>query len=244
MQQRLPSLRENPIAFAHRGAKAHARENTLDAFALALKLGANGIETDAWMTADGQVVLDHDGVVRRGIKRRPIASVSRTDLDSHIPSWEDLLQLVSHEIHLSIDIKDVAAAEGIVLAASHANFPADHIWLCHHQLETVLQLRHRFTDVMIVDSTRLSRIGEGPEKRAALLAENGINALNMHFTDWNGGLVAMTHRFGLAAFGWDVQFPAALSTAFRMGLDGVYCDYVDRMVDAYVAELGTVPLRI
>jgi glycerophosphoryl diester phosphodiesterase len=76
VQQRLPSLLARPIAFAHRGARAHARENTLDAFALALRLGATGLESDVWLTADGVPVLDHDGVVRTGRagRRRPLRS--------------------------------------------------------------------------------------------------------------------------------------------------------------------------
>ncbi|MGA1075335.1 MAG: glycerophosphodiester phosphodiesterase, partial [Ilumatobacteraceae bacterium] len=61
MQQRLPSLLDPPIMFAHRGARAHAPENTIEAFQLALRLGATGLESDAWLTADGVVVLDHDG---------------------------------------------------------------------------------------------------------------------------------------------------------------------------------------
>ncbi|MFM8505173.1 MAG: glycerophosphodiester phosphodiesterase, partial [Acidimicrobiaceae bacterium] len=65
MQQRLPSLYPQPILFAHRGASAHAQENTSDAFKLALKLGATGLETDCWVTKDSQVVIDHDGFVNR-----------------------------------------------------------------------------------------------------------------------------------------------------------------------------------
>ncbi|MDQ1372669.1 MAG: glycerophosphoryl diester phosphodiesterase, partial [Actinomycetota bacterium] len=55
-----PLLRP-PIGFAHRGARAHAPENTLEAFQLALKLGATGLESDVWLTHDGVPVLDHDG---------------------------------------------------------------------------------------------------------------------------------------------------------------------------------------
>ena len=90
----------------------------------------------------------------------------------------------------------------------------------------------------LVDSTRLSRIKEGPERRAATLASEGIDAVNMHHTDWNGGLVALFHRFERIAFGWDMQFEQVLRPALRMGLDGVYSDFVDRMMDAYRAELG------
>ena len=65
MQQRLPSLIDEPIAFAHRGARAHAPENTLEAFALGLRLGATGLESDVWLTADGIAVLDFHRQERR-----------------------------------------------------------------------------------------------------------------------------------------------------------------------------------
>src|SRR4029079_3570744 len=78
VQQRLPSLLEHPIAFGHRGARAHAPENTLAGFELALKLGATGLESDVWVTADGIPVLDHDGVVRKSLGRtRPIGELRR-----------------------------------------------------------------------------------------------------------------------------------------------------------------------
>ena len=44
---------DDPITFAHRGACAYAPENTLEAFALGLRLGATGLESDVWLTADG-----------------------------------------------------------------------------------------------------------------------------------------------------------------------------------------------
>jgi hypothetical protein len=54
----------------------------------------------------------------------------------------------------------------------------------------------------------------------------------MHMTDWNGGLVALTHRFGIAAFGWDLQHVPVMIDALRMGLDAIYSDWVDRLIDA------------
>ena len=76
---------------AHRGASAYAPENTLEAFVLARRLGATGLESDVWLTADGEPVLDHDGVVRRRFGRStPITEVRRGELPSHIPSLADL----------------------------------------------------------------------------------------------------------------------------------------------------------
>ena len=48
------------INYAHRGASAYAPENTMSAFLLGIKQGANGIETDVRRTKDGVLVLFHD----------------------------------------------------------------------------------------------------------------------------------------------------------------------------------------
>src|SRR3954453_19615721 len=120
MQQRLPSLLDPPIAFAHRGAKAHAPENTIEAFALALRLGATGLESDVWLASDGVPVLDHHGVVRSGLRRRPISSFSRSALPSWIPTLEDLYAQCGTSFELSLDVKDVEAAATTIAVARAA----------------------------------------------------------------------------------------------------------------------------
>ncbi len=54
-----------PVLYAHRGACAHAPENTLAAFQLAFEQGANGIELDAKLSADCHVMVIHDQTVDR-----------------------------------------------------------------------------------------------------------------------------------------------------------------------------------
>ena len=51
--------------FGHRGASAYAPENTLPAFELAERLGADGIELDVQMTRDGECVVIHDERIER-----------------------------------------------------------------------------------------------------------------------------------------------------------------------------------
>lgn len=51
--------------WAHRGASADAPENTLEAFELAVKQGADGIELDVQMTGDGKLVVAHDETIDR-----------------------------------------------------------------------------------------------------------------------------------------------------------------------------------
>src|SRR6478736_4409350 len=61
-----PMTSSPPLVLAHRGARRVAPENTLDAFALAIAMGADGVELDVRRTADGALVLHHDPAVLGG----------------------------------------------------------------------------------------------------------------------------------------------------------------------------------
>ncbi len=237
MPPSLPPLREPPIGFAHRGASAHAPENTIEAFTLAKRLGATGLESDVWRTADGEVVLDHDGVVRVGLRRRPVAEVARAALPASVPTLGELYDACGTDLEVSLDVKDPAAAEGVVATAREAGGDAvGRLWLCSPHWEMAASWRALDPDVRLVDSTRLRRIKEGPERRAARLAEVGVDALNLHWSDWTGGLTTLLHRFDRFALGWDAQHRRQLDEVLSLGIDGVFSDHVDRMVDALAAR--------
>lgn len=213
----------------------------MEAFEVAVRLGATGLESDVWITADGVAVLDHDGVVGQRLRKRPIATVERVDLPDHIPALEDLLRWDGLEHHLSLDLKDEAAGLVVVdLARRWCPDSLDRLWICHPDVAVLTGLRAVDDRIRLVHSTRLERLGTGPERHAADLAAAGVDAINLHHTEWNGGLVALVHRFGRIAFGWDMQFEHVLRPALRMGLDGVFSDHVDVMMDAVRHEVGTV----
>ncbi|HEX2849452.1 MAG TPA: glycerophosphodiester phosphodiesterase [Acidimicrobiales bacterium] len=233
----MDALRTPPIGFAHRGARAHAPENTLESFSLALKLGATGLESDVWLTADGIPVLDHDGVVRSGVRKRAIGDVERAALPGHIPTLAELYDACGSDYELSLDVKDAAAAAAVVDVARQAGGDAvGRLWLCHPDWQQVARWRSLSDDVKLVDSTRIRRIKEGPERRAASIADAGIDAVNLHHTDWTGGLTALFHRFERYCFGWDAQFDRVLAGLLGMGIDAVYSDHVDRMMDTIAAH--------
>jgi glycerophosphoryl diester phosphodiesterase len=230
---RLPSRRDEPIGFAHRGARAHAPENTLEAFQLALRLGATGLESDAWITADGQAVLDHDGVVGPRLRRRPISSVDRASLPPHIPTLRELYETCGTDYELSLDVKDAAAVDEVVAVARDAGPAAERrLWLCHPDWRTVATWRPLSDLVKLVDSTSKRTMKDGVERRAAELADAGIDAVNLHHTDWTGGHIAVFHRFERYALAWDCQFDRVLREMLDAGIDGVFSDHVDRMMAA------------
>ncbi len=220
-----------PIAFAHRGARAHAPENTLEAFRLALRLGATGLESDVWLTSDGEPVLDHDGVVKTALRKRPISEVKRAALPSHIPTLAELYEVCGPDLPLSLDVKDPSAYDATVAVARGVggNAPAN-LWLCDPRWERLAAQRSTLSDAKLIDSTRLKRLTDGAERHASRLYEAGIDGINMHHTDWSLGLTTLFHRFSLFTFGWDAQHERILRSLQAMEIDALYCDDVELMM--------------
>ena len=231
MQERISPLIDRQITFAHRGARAHLPENTIAAFELAIRLGSTGLESDTWMSRDGIAVLDHDGVVKGKIRNKPISKFNRSELPAWIPSLDDLYQRCGSDMHLSLDIKDKNSMDAVIRTMIESGNPKK-TWLCHPDLAFLEQWIGRAEGANLVHSTRLKSMLKGPERHAATLRDLGISTVNMPFPDWNGGLVALFHRFDIFCFGWNLQYPEVLTTGLRMGLDGIFSDWPDRASDA------------
>jgi glycerophosphoryl diester phosphodiesterase len=230
---RLPSLHHPPIAFAHRGGRAHERDNTLAAFETGLRLGATGLESDVWLTSDGVAVLDHDGRVGGLIRGRRIGSMTRAQLPAHIPTLEELYATCGTDFELSLDVKDAEAVEQVIAVARAAgDTVVHHLWLCHPDWQRVATWRRLDPHVRLVDSTRVARMKAGPERRASELRDAGIDAVNLPESQWTGGMASLFHRFGRFAFGWDAQHDRQLDALLDLGIDGLFSDHVDRMMAA------------
>jgi len=228
MVTRIAAQWDPPVLFAHRGARAHADDNTLESFLLAQRLGATGIETDAWVTLDGEVVLDHDGWASR-LRRKPIKAARRSDLKSHIPSLVDYFEQVGTELVLSIDVKDDDAFDPLMGVVRRFD-ATEKVWICHPDFDVLCSWRDRAPDARLVNSTALDQLPLGPERRASDLSSARIDAFNLRQSEWTGGLTTLFHRFGVLCFGWDAQHERQIARLIDMGIDGLYSDYVDRMV--------------
>lgn len=226
----LPAL---PLGFAHRGARAECRDNTLESFSRALELGATAVESDVWLTSDGVAVLDHDGQVRQGLRRAPIKTVRRADLPRHIPTVADLYDLIGPEIDVSLDVKDVTAADAVIATAAEVG-AATRLWLCGDG-PALGRWRELSAEVKVVASSSPARLGAGEGgfgggvDRAAAA---GCNAVNMRWSDWDASRVATVHDAGMLAFAWDAQRDGTIAAALALGADAVYSDHVGVMTAA------------
>ena len=110
-----------PIIFAHRGASAHAPENTMAAFAFALKQEADAIELDAQLSVDEQVVVIHDNSVDRTtdgqgeVRYMTLAALQELDGGSffdvafkgeRIPTLDQVLGTYGHKTFVNIELKN------------------------------------------------------------------------------------------------------------------------------------------
>ena len=130
----LTDLSSRPV-IAHRGASGSAPENTLAAFDLAVRQGADAIELDVRLTADGVPVVLHDATLDRTTDRggpvgalslaqlRTVDAGARFTLDSgssfpfraadvRIPTLAEVLRRFP-EMPVLLEIKEVAAQEAV-----------------------------------------------------------------------------------------------------------------------------------
>jgi glycerophosphoryl diester phosphodiesterase len=220
------------IGFAHRGGSGHGPDNQLDTFAAAQRLGATGLETDAWVTADGVVVLDHDGVLREARRRRaPIAKVRRDQLPAHIPTLDELYDRCGTDMDLAIDVSsaEIAAAVAAVAARRGAS---SRLWLVSPHSARLANIDSPNRAVTVRGTAM-----RGPRRRAAFhgIHDAGMDAVNARWMWWTPRFVDEVHDLGMRAFGYDCQQPGSLRRALGMGLDAVFSDHVETMLAALAA---------
>jgi glycerophosphoryl diester phosphodiesterase len=110
-----------PVIFAHRGASAHSPENTLSSFNLAVIQGADAIELDVKLSADGYVVVFHDPTLDRTtngsgrLSHKTLAELR--DLDAgvffsdkfrgeKIPLLEEVFEAMGKKTFINIEFKN------------------------------------------------------------------------------------------------------------------------------------------
>ena len=116
-------LIEKTLILGHRGASGYAPENTLEAFALAIDMKADGIELDVYFTADKQIVICHDEKIDRTsngqglIRDYTLAELKQLDFGYHfyngerrgirIPTLDEVFALVAPtDMIINVEIKD------------------------------------------------------------------------------------------------------------------------------------------
>jgi glycerophosphoryl diester phosphodiesterase len=222
--------------FAHRGCtETGIRENTLDAFAEARRLGADGVELDVRLTADAALAIHHDAEVP-GLG--PICELEVAALPAYVPLLADAL----------------AACEGMTVNVEIKNAPQDPGWDPGEAVAALTAAtieESGWSERVVVSSFQPStlravqaadgRLALGalwgltvaePERALADVSAAGFEAVHPFVATVSPSLVDAAHDAGLAVRVWTVNAPDDLRAMVALGADAVI---TDRLVEALEA---------
>ena len=202
-----------PLILAHRGDSAHAPENTLDAFRLALASGAAGVEFDIHQARDGAFVVHHDPDTPAGA----IAALDLADLHGGtIPSLQDALALLAAggaAFTVFVEVKGMRSWPDLRRELAP--------WRGRLDLE-VQSFEHDLLAAMARDRDGwpLGVIARAPGPApAALLARFGARTLSLRKEAVTADVAAAVHAAGARLAVWTLNDAGAARAAVRAGAD-------------------------
>jgi len=244
------------LRIGHRGAAAHAPDNTLASLRQAAALGADLAEFDVRCTADGHVVLAHDEHLRDAagvfwpIHRSTLQELQaidapqrRGDGGERLPTLAEALKLcLQEQIGAYIELKDWRVLPGLAEIAGQydlgnyaivGSFRPDWLAECKALLPRVA------TSILFcspaLDAVQLARsIG------ASYLHPcwgHLPDALSLLTPAW----VAQAREAGLGVISWSEQRPEWLVALSRLGLDGICSDAPELLKLPGMARSGDRP---
>ncbi|TMI88544.1 MAG: glycerophosphodiester phosphodiesterase [Bacillati bacterium ANGP1] len=224
-----------PLGVAHRGASKEAPENTLAAFRLALRLGAEAVECDARRTRDGQVVVIHDGEVDRTTDGRgPVESHTLSEIrgldagrwfgaefaGERIPLLTEVLEAARGKALVKLEIKnDPVPYEGIerqIVDIVRGLGMEDEVFVMSFDHECVRAVR-ALAPRLATGILYAGRLVDAPHAAQAA----GADALCVHRGYVSPRDVDRAHAAGLAFFVWTVDDEDTLRRCAAWGVDGV-----------------------
>lgn len=240
--------------FAHRGASGYAPENTLEAFQLAIDLGAQGTELDVHLTRDGEIVVAHDeridrvsdGIGRindmtlRDLKKHKFNAVHPEYKEARLPTLREVYELLLPSgLQVNVELKNGILAypgleEKCLNLAAEMGFE-DRVFYSsfnHYSMLRVKKINAGAVCGFLYDGCLIN-----PWEYASGC---GMNALHPHYSELS--LVPdecdKAHALGLKVNTWTVNDERSMRMVIDAGADVMITNYPDRakaVVDAYYA---------
>ena len=235
-----------PLVFAHRGGIGPWRENTLEAFAGAVRDGADGVELDVRRAADGSLAIVHDAALPNV---GAVHTLRREDLPSWVPTLSEALN-ACRDLMVNVEIKNNPG--------DPSHDPSELIarQVVAELRDEALALRSAVVPRRIVSSfspATLRAVGEALVESAPPAGEDidvgfdvgllvhplveartllqlaldlGCSALHPHESQVTAGLVTAAHEAGLQVSAWTVNGSSRVRLMKEAGVDSIVTDDV------------------
>jgi glycerophosphoryl diester phosphodiesterase len=209
------------LAIAHRGDWSAAPENTLTAFEVAERAGADMIELDVRVTADGGVAVVHDPTLERvWADPRAVAAVTLDELralraDGHgIPTLAETLEAVSAPLMVDYTLADVVEP---ALEAIEAAGALERVLFSGGNVEGHRRIRQLAPSARIA----LTWTEEDEPPPFDLLDELEAEFFNPYWRLATPAVVDAVHERGFKVSAWTVDDPGAMRRVGDGGVDAV-----------------------
>ena len=229
------------MIFAHRGASAHAPENTLAAFELALAQKADAIELDVKLSADGHVVAIHDPTVDRTtgshgrVKDLSLAElrsldVGRFSLEKYsgekIPTLAEVFETMGKRTFINVEL-------------TNYNTPRDQLveTVCMLVKKFSLQKRVMFSSFFASNLSKARAYLPGVPRgllafrsllgawaRSFGFAFGRYHALHPYLKDVTPQQIQRVHRLNRRIHVWTVNAAEDMRCLFDWGVDAIFTD--------------------
>jgi len=222
------------LRVGHRGARAHAPDNTLAGFRKAAALGADMVELDVQRTADGQLAVVHDAALRDTEGRlwpvhgSTLAQLRQVDLGEgeRVPSLSEALQVCADEqLGAYVEVKDGSVVPDMVWTLRDAgwfdrcligSFRPD--WLAE-----VKALAPEATTSVLFGSIHVDPVALAKSVGATYVHpcwERLAHPSEQLTPDW----IARVRSAGLGIVIWHEERPAEIAALRQLGVDAICSD--------------------
>jgi glycerophosphoryl diester phosphodiesterase len=233
---------------AHRGATAHAPQNTRAAFRAALALGADAVEFDVRLTSDGSPVVYHYAYLDEATSGRgPIWEYSLADLrvvrvggpDSHerVPLLAEVLEEFAGRIGLEIELKgpepETIAAVVPLLNAARSHWARMEVTSYEPFLLAALRAQCTELNTALLfprsESWMTLEVIAYLSRHRARQAQ--ATAVHLHPTQLTEDVVVAIRSAGVDVHAWDVNDVQMLQLCADLNLPWVTTDHLERALE-------------
>ena len=238
-----------PFLIGHRGYPAAARENTLPAFEAALEAGCDGVEMDVRMTADGALVVHHDGSVNGAagslvLERTEWDRIEEETFPSSAGPYrvfrlEDVLESLRGRCLLNVEVKPPGpgrhgSVADRLLEALKPVRPRESVLVSSFDPEALAAIRRRDASVLLAFLfTSMKDLNHLEEEE---IVENLV-AIHPRHDLVDPKLMKRAGERGLQVNTWTVDDPAEASRLVRLGVTAVVTNRPEAIADALYEDL-------
>src|SRR5262249_8577045 len=230
-----------PLVIAPRGASAYEPQNTLRAFDLAIRQGAEMIELDLHVTCDNHVVVIHDPMLDHTtnltgrVDRLTLAEVRRADAGKgeRVPTLDETLDMTLGKVRRYLEIK-VRSAVSPALRIIRTRRCQSKVMLASFDIEMMRMIGEEVRDTQLGLILGNATFHPMVRWREAFpwLAFRRVNyqVLCMRVELCYGYLAARARAKGKKLYVWTADREKQFARMISIGVDGIVTNTPDRLI--------------